>query len=321
MTTIRQFTIDGENQGTGSAIFRREMQDAFAVGLSVQGNQEHPFSTQVKGYSGERLRFAALRFSPHTTCSPRATGLRSRLLVSLHREGVALVHQEGRETRIEPDDLFIIDPSRPFFIEAGNVLAHSLYIEHSALRAIMPEIELHTARQVRTTYGAGAVLRHTIDQLLAQTDRLSDLEADRLADALPFLIAASLAGTSPDTRPPPSRLRALHKQRIMGYVKDNLRNHEIDAAHIAAAISLSTRYIYELFEDEDVPLMKWIWQTRLERCRADLASAAMRSRSIGEIAFYWGFNDITHFSRAFRQRYGVSPRAFRKTALPQDAAH
>jgi len=46
--------------------------------------------------------------------------------------------------------------------------------------------------------------------------------------------------------------------------------------------------------------MKWIWGMRLDRCRNDLASPALAARSIGEIAFYWGFNDVAHFSRAFR---------------------
>jgi AraC-like DNA-binding protein len=34
-------------------------------------------------------------------------------------------------------------------------------------------------------------------------------------------------------------------------------------------------------------------------------------RHITEIAFGWGFNELTHFSRAFKERYGVSPRDWR----------
>ena len=72
--------------------------------------------------------------------------------------------------------------------------------------------------------------------------------------------------------------------------------------------------MYELFEDSGEPLMKRVWSHRLEHCRADLASPALRARSIGEIAYYWGFNDVAHFSRAFKQRHGVSPRDFRRQA-------
>jgi AraC-like DNA-binding protein len=36
--------------------------------------------------------------------------------------------------------------------------------------------------------------------------------------------------------------------------------------------------------------------------------------SISEICFRWGFNGSAHFSRAFRDQYGVSPREFRQGA-------
>ena len=35
------------------------------------------------------------------------------------------------------------------------------------------------------------------------------------------------------------------------------------------------------------------------------------SRSIGAIAYGWGFNDSAHFSRAFRARFDLSPREWR----------
>jgi AraC-like DNA-binding protein len=41
------------------------------------------------------------------------------------------------------------------------------------------------------------------------------------------------------------------------------------------------------------------------------------------MAFSWDFNDVAHFSRAFRQRFGQSPRGFRPaqpTAHGEDVA-
>ncbi len=36
-----------------------------------------------------------------------------------------------------------------------------------------------------------------------------------------------------------------------------------------------------------------------------------RGHSIAEIAFGWGFNSAPHFTRSFRDRYGLSPRHYR----------
>lgn len=81
---------------------------------------------------------------------------------------------------------------------------------------------------------------------------------------------------------------------------------------IAEGVSLSIRRVYELFHPSSASFMKWVWQERLERCRRDLGTAALRARPIGAIAFAWGFSDICHFSRSFKQRYGVTPREWRQ---------
>jgi AraC-like DNA-binding protein len=66
-----------------------------------------------------------------------------------------------------------------------------------------------------------------------------------------------------------------------------------------------------LFADEDFGVANWILQKRLERCRSDIETAAFSMRSLSDIAFSWGFSDASHFSRAFRKHYGVSPKACR----------
>ena len=55
----------------------------------------------------------------------------------------------------------------------------------------------------------------------------------------------------------------------------------------------------------------WIRERRLEWARGALVSPSFARHSIGAVAFAAGFTDITHFSHAFRRRYGISPRRHR----------
>ena len=51
--------------------------------------------------------------------------------------------------------------------------------------------------------------------------------------------------------------------------------------------------------------MQWTLAQRLRGCQQDLARRD--GRSIGEVAYGWGFNSLSHFSRVFKQHYGLRP--------------
>lgn len=311
-------TLDGGprfvTDGTPSTQqFQHQMQRLFAVDLAID-QPVAPFRSQMTGYCGSKLRFAALRFSPHETRSPLLRRP-SRWFVTLQREGTARVTQDGRQADVRAGQMFIIDPSRPFSIDTDEILTHSVYLEPDALRRLLPDAETLTATPFSCTEGAGGLFSDFVHRLCATADTLDERSADHLADALPFLLSAALAGAERPQSCGPSRMQALHRQRILAYVSQHLRNSALDATQIAAAVNLSTRYVYELFAGDGEPLMKRVWSERLDRCRNDLAAPSMRSRSISEVAYYWGFNDLAHFSRAFKQRFGVPPREFRKREL------
>ena len=91
----------------------------------------------------------------------------------------------------------------------------------------------------------------------------------------------------------------------------NLDDPHLSLDRIAAAIGCSKRYLHKLFDGETDTLNAYIWQGRLDRIRQDLANPALGDSSITEIAFGRGFSSSTHFSRSFRESFGVSPRVYR----------
>ncbi|MBM7774496.1 AraC-like DNA-binding protein [Actinokineospora baliensis] len=98
---------------------------------------------------------------------------------------------------------------------------------------------------------------------------------------------------------------------IHDLIDARLADPDLTPAGIAAAVHISTRQLYRLFESEGTTVAKWIRDRRLERCRADLLTEPAGVSAVGA---RWGIPDSSYFSRAFRQRYGCAPRDYRRTS-------
>ncbi|MGE5152209.1 MAG: helix-turn-helix domain-containing protein, partial [Rhodospirillaceae bacterium] len=96
---------------------------------------------------------------------------------------------------------------------------------------------------------------------------------------------------------------------------------ELTPARAAAAARISVRQLHLLFEPTGTSFAQHVLARRLSECRAALESPAQRGRTVTDIAFAWGFNNLASFYRAFRRHFGVGPgdvRAKRKPAAPND---
>ncbi len=292
-------------------LYRQAMSATFATEFAVKAVEVRPLDVELVYYRGRRLQLSKMRFSPHSASSGGAPEKRSRLSVNLQKAGESVFAQGGREWRLGPGDMFLIDPARPFHFETGEVCAHSLEFPAHALRALVPRVDDLTAVPFKAYEGTPALFRAMFDELFALAPTLTDDVADRAADALPHVLAAAIDTVEHARDVSPSALKLLHKQRIRSFALDHLGDPGLDVPAIAEGVRLSPRYVHRLFADEPATLMKWIWAERLERCRCELATPSLRARSVGEIAYGWGFNDLAHFSRSFRERFGQSPRSLR----------
>ncbi len=101
-------------------------------------------------------------------------------------------------------------------------------------------------------------------------------------------------------------------QRIYDAIERKLGDPDITPARIAQIEGISERYLQKLFECSGDNFTHYLRERRLQRCWAELGNPSEAHRSVSDIAFGCGFSDAAHFSRSFRDRFGVSPRAFRQ---------
>jgi len=310
------FTTAGVPSGRRSSKFSKDMASLFSIGLNIRPVGSQALECAVDGFARPGLRFAKLRFSPHITepVSSQPSPVPS-YLVSVHREGTAFVSQGGRESMIRPGDMFLVDPARPFMIETGEICTTSIYVPCAALRSYFPNVDSCTAIAMQTNTGPAALFRAYSDELFRIGMQLNADAAEKVADTIPLILSTVLCGMADDFSPVSAGCQAAHRQRVLTFIRQNLAEADLSPSLIARNVGLSLRYLYELFEGDAEPLMRRIWRERLDRCKGEIVHPQMTDISIGEIAFRWGFNDASHFSRAFRRRFGMAPREARSVAL------
>lgn len=103
-------------------------------------------------------------------------------------------------------------------------------------------------------------------------------------------------------------------QRLSRDLERFLADPELTLPKFAARQGLSVRAIQKVFEAGGSSFTSHIRARRLSRCHADLTDPKLAHLSISELGYRWGFNELAHFSRTFRSRYGLSPRQHREEA-------
>lgn len=110
-------------------------------------------------------------------------------------------------------------------------------------------------------------------------------------------------------------LAATRRIDITNYIEQRLGEPDLSPESIAAAFHITLRYLHRLFDTEADTLARYIRRRRIEECARALASPLQRGRSISSIAYDYGFSSLAHFSKVFREHYGVSPSDYRQSAL------
>jgi AraC-like DNA-binding protein len=78
---------------------------------------------------------------------------------------------------------------------------------------------------------------------------------------------------------------------------------------------VSPRYVRMIFAARQENVSAYILRRRLEECAQQLTSVLWSGHTIAETASSWGFTSMAHFTRAFKDRFGVTPRQYRRQHL------
>lgn len=98
--------------------------------------------------------------------------------------------------------------------------------------------------------------------------------------------------------------------KCKAFIEQQLTSPNLNVEMISHHLSVSCRQIARAFEANGMTVSRFIWQSRLQKSREDILNLA--NLSITDIAYKWGFNHSSHFSRAYKLYFDESPQTTRK---------
>ncbi|WP_022721435.1 helix-turn-helix domain-containing protein, partial [Rhodopseudomonas sp. B29] len=305
-----------------------ERPEAWRDVLSSLGLQPAAVATSHSGHatavrrSSDGVTLATLSAGPQAIAALAGTNHEHPLVLLPLEDGAALKTAAGHRI-VAAGHLLVLPPA------SGWTLTFQ-----RDLRAVVLSVACDPARNRAATLprlqqvqsiapsGFGELFARMLDSAARNLESLSDTEwpvtAQSLADLLPTLMRQAPATADLDAG---TASRGATLQRLCQAIERRLDDPDLTPAKVATAEGISERYLQKLFGGTGSSFTHYLRERRLQRTCADLSNPAQAHHSISEIAFRAGFNDSAHFSRAFRHRFGVSPREYRQTEAERHVAN
>jgi len=231
----------------------------------------------------------------HGQASSKLNGI----YLMINERGSCDMQQRGRRNRLLPGELTVLCAHEPYRLDCSREhRTHVLYVPGPGLDAALDE---HIATAHR---GAESEL------LAAFVVRLGNLDMNVPTGNLLDTALKLIGLTWPEPVTPPARTNAgTWRQRLHRYVEQHLGDPDLDANRIAGHFAISGRYVQAIFARAGTTLSQYLLERRLQSVAERLRQED--HRRICDIALEAGFNDVSHFCRRFRQRFGVSARDYR----------
>ena len=221
--------------------------------------------------------------------------------------------QGGQEILVGKGDFTLSNVSLPSVIRIEHdCTALVMTLPGEFVRRRMPYPErmagLHMSGRDGLGKMASFMVRCLWDQL--QAGPLGEVEQKVAGSLIDVVSAAYTAQYGEDMVG--TAVTDVRRIQIRCFIEANLRDPELTPGRVAEVFRISRRYVRMLFAQDGETVSSYILRRRLEECAHQMRDAAWQGRTITEIAFDWGFSSTAHFSRVFKEQYGVSPRQFRE---------
>lgn len=236
-------------------------------------------------------------------------------LLHLQLEGKCLSNQNRHSEELQRGDFALCKSSSPYSLIFNEPIKMMVVkIPQAILQKYIPQPELIIGLKVSLEFGFSKLLFECLNQLWTQKDQIEQLShKNTMSDVVLSLIATTYELAYPNlVSAGQSSVRLHHVERIKSYIRKYLSLPNLTPCLVAQETGVSARYLRMLFSDTGSTCGQYILSERLKSASNELKNPKFNNIKINEVAYKWGFNNQSHFSKSFREYTGYSPRDFRR---------
>lgn len=269
------------------------------------------FSARITSRSSGVLRFATSESSGYQVVRNRRdidTAPSDHYSVFVQLRGQSVITQGGAAAAYLPSDICISDGRFPFHADLpGDGRRVIAVIPREMIDRRAPWLRHQPLHKLAAASPFVDLAKRHVLQLTAPDSTLSEGATGLLTENLCNLLALASANDVATNRLQPE----LQMEAMLSYCRQNLHDPELTPQRVADRFGISVRTLHLRFAQIGETFGRWLLENRLEACSTALRDENQRSLNISDIAYRWGFNDLSHFNKVFRARFDQTPREWR----------
>ncbi|HET9717401.1 MAG TPA: helix-turn-helix domain-containing protein [Pseudolabrys sp.] len=269
------------------------------------------FYARIAARNSDALRFVSCESTSYEivrTARDIAKGPADHYTVYLQVRGETTISIREKTIRLNRNEIAVFDGEQPFRAAVSEDGWRAIAVlPRSLMTRRAPWLKQRALWKIAATAEFADFARGHMHRLVFEG--LTGTETNLLSENFCNLLALA---TAPD-RSTAEMKSELQLEAIFAFCRNNLCYPSLSAQSVAERFGISVRTLHLRFERLGYSFGQWLLQTRLDACAAVLKNPD-QCCNISDIAYGSGFNDLSHFNRAFRARFGMTPSQMRSAA-------
>lgn len=228
--------------------------------------------------------------------------------------GTGYLYIKHKMVSLQTGDFYVLNPMVEYYLQQdSSAYLHYLIIELNIYKQVYPlQYSPHGYHQVKGHRFLYEKIFHTILAIIKAIDPVPDFYLDYWVKGLLFLSYRCNVDLNGHGELALSHPEILKSKRYI----DNNYTEPISLEALANLVNLSPSYFSRKFQEEihESPRQYWL-KKRLEHAEKLIKNTKI---PLNKIAKQVGFNNYSHFSNQYKNKYGLSPRAFRNSESNND---